>query len=183
MNFAVIDTETTYDNDVMSLGIVISNFNDFSIIDKEYYIVSPEYKKTGIFSFALRHSRGILINYVSRSEMIDKINYLLKKNNVNSIFAYNACFDSNHLPELVDYDWYDILRIAAYKQYNKKIPPCAECCKSGRLKTHYGVEHMYTLLSGNDYYEEHNAICDAIDELEIMKMLNLDFEVYKKALI
>ena len=41
---------------------------------------------------------------------------------VTKIFAYNANFDRNHLPELRDYDWYDIMRLAAYRQHNPKIP-------------------------------------------------------------
>ena len=36
-------------------------------------------------------------------------------------FAYNACFDRNHLPELRDFDWYNIMHLAAYHQYNAKI--------------------------------------------------------------
>ena len=37
----------------------------------------------------------------------------------------------------------------------------------------YGVEPMLRLLSGNDTYcETHNALFDAMDELEIMRLLN-----------
>ena len=64
------------------------------------------------------------------------------------------------------------MRLAAYRQYNDKIPPCAECFSTGRLKRDYGVEPMFRLLSGNRAYREsHNAFRDALEELEIMRLL------------
>ena len=92
---------------------------------------------------------------------------------VRSIFAYNASFDRNHLPELRGFDWFDIMRLAAYRQHNPKIPACADCCSTGRMKRGYGVEAMLRLLSGKAAYSEsHNAFHDAMDELEIMRLLN-----------
>ena len=75
------------------------------------------------------------------------------------------------------------MKIAAYRQYNDKLPKYADYCVTGRLRTGYGVEHMYVLLSGKDYIEYHNAICDAEDELEIMKMINKTLSDYKVAVI
>ena len=54
------------------------------------------------------------------------------------------------------------------------------CCGTGRLKKGYGVESMYRLLSGDGSYSEvHNALADAEDELEIMRMLGHDLEMYE----
>lgn len=76
------------------------------------------------------------------------------------------------MPEMRSFDWYDIMRLAAYRQSNPKIPASAECCSTGRLKRGYGVEAMLRLLSGNyTYCESHNAFYDALDELEIMRLL------------
>ena len=98
---------------------------------------------------------------------------------VKKIFAYNASFDKNHLSEFSEYAWYDIMRLAAYKQYNRFIPETALCCDSGRLKRSYGVEPITRLISGNTgYYEMHNALQDALDELDIMRMLCLELEAY-----
>ena len=73
------------------------------------------------------------------------------------------------------------MRLAAYKQYNPKIPTYADCCSTGRLKRGYGVEPMLRLLSGNHtYHESHNAFHDAMDELEIMKLLKYSPEEYMK---
>ena len=47
------------------------------------------------------------------------------------------------------------------------------------LKRGYGVEPMLRLLSGNGCYREsHNAILDARDELEIMRLLGYGPEAY-----
>jgi hypothetical protein len=117
----------------------------------------------------------------TRGEAISDLRAWFRKHGVGSIFAYNACFDRNHLPELRDFDWYDIMRLAAYRQYNPKIPANADCCSTGRLKRGYGVEPMLRLLSGNrTYHESHNAFFDAMDELEIMRFLMHRLEDYCK---
>lgn len=73
------------------------------------------------------------------------------------------------------------MRIAAYRQYNPKIPANADCCSTGHLKRGYGVEAMLRLLSGNrTYRESHNAFYDAQDELEIMHFLMHRLEDYSK---
>ena len=99
---------------------------------------------------------------------------------MHSIFAYNACFDWNHLRELRHFDWYDIMRLAAYRQHNPKIPANADCCSTGRLKRGYGVEPILRLLSNNHtYHETHDALYDALDELEIIRLLNYDLTYYQ----
>ena len=102
-----------------------------------------------------------------------------QKYQVEDIFAYNASFDYNLLPELKSYKWFDIMKIAAYKQFNNKIPQNIDCCKSGRIRKGYGVEPMMCLLTNGDYHETHNALHDAIDELEIMKLIDQPIHTYK----
>ncbi|MBS6163460.1 MAG: hypothetical protein KH847_06245, partial [Clostridiales bacterium] len=74
--------------------------------------------------------------------------------------------------------WHDIMKIAAYKQYNTKIPESAKCCKTGRLKNGYGVENIMRLLGNCRYIETHNALIDARDELEIIKLLGQPINIY-----
>jgi len=79
------------------------------------------------------------------------------------------------------FEWFDILRLAAYKQYNPCIPAAARCCQTGRMKCGYGVEAVYRMLSGNGRYTEvHNGWFDAMDELKIMEMLGHPLEVYRQ---
>ena len=177
---AVIDTETTWGDSVMSIGIVIADKDTFTQICRRYFILTPEYREGGMYSFSL-DTKDTPIEECSRTKAIKAIKQLLSKYNVDSICAYNAKFDFNHLPELSTYNWYDIMRIAAYKQYNSTIPPYSDFCNTGRLKRGYGVEPIYRMLSGDSfYYETHNAVNDAIDELSIIRMLGHPFSTYEK---
>jgi hypothetical protein len=115
----------------------------------------------------------------TRAEAIQDLNQWFRKFGISSIFAYNASFDRNHLPELRSLHWYDIMRLAAYRQHNSKIPLTADFCSTGRLKRGYGVEPMLKLLSKKySYQETHNAWHDAMDELEIMKLLEHPLDDY-----
>ncbi len=180
---AVIDTETNWNDEVMSIGVAIADDTSFKCVGKLYYIFEPECRIGGLYSNVLNRCS---VNAIScdRRSALSEISSSLKKRGINKIFAYNARFDCNHLPELSDFDWYDIMRIAAYKQYNRSIPESLPCCKSGRLKTNYGVEPILRLLSGNPrYLEVHNAVEDAVDELSIVELLGLPLEEYECARI
>ncbi len=175
---AVIDTETTWDNRVMSVGIAVAEENTFQLLDSRYYVLTPEYEVGGMFSHVM-FLDGISPRICSRSAAMADIQNWLNGHGVTAVFAYNAGFDKGHLPELGRYKWYDILRLAAYRQYNPKIPCRAECCATGRLKRGYGVEPIYRMLSGDSAYcEVHNALCDAIDELQIMRLLGHGTDAY-----
>lgn len=182
-SFAVIDTETTWNDKVMSIGLVIADSKTFEPSEKKYYILTPFKNYGGMYSNAL-YAGGIKPDMeCSRSSAAADIICFLEENSVSDIFAYNAVFDCKHLPELKMYGWYDIMRLAAYKQYNSSIPPDAELYSTGKLKRGYGVESIYRMLSGSRYCETHNALQDAADELEIMRMLNLKLEKYAAAKI
>ncbi len=180
--FAVIDTETTWRDEVMSIGIAVSDFDSFTLADKRYYIFTPYKDHGGMYTDTLYVRTPNL--ECSRAAAMKDLCDFLKSNDVTDIFAYNAIFDHRHLPELQYLDWYDIMKLAAYRQYNPKIPYNADCCGTGRLKSGYGVESIYRMLSGNMRYSElHNALTDAVDELEIMRMLKHEFTVYSNAKI
>lgn len=182
--FAVIDTETNWKDEVMSVGVVIADTADFGIADKLYYIISPECDVGGIYSSVLRYKNVKIDMKDSRSAVMQHLINSLNEYKVKSVFAYNASFDSMHMPEMRGFEWYDIMKIAAYKQYNKSIPEGADCYKTGKLKCNYGVEPiMRMLLNKNTYHEVHNALCDAVDELEIMRLLGLPLDIYENARI
>ena len=181
---AVIDTETNWSNQVMSVGVVIADDRTFKICDKKYYIFTPEYKIGGMFSYALTMLSQSDINRATRRDALSSIRNWLSGMRVEQLYAYNAAFDKRMLPELHDYQWHDIMRLAAYRQYNRFITDDIECCGTGRLKGKYGVETVFQMMSGNPSYREtHNALNDAVDELDIMKMLGLGIESYNVAKI
>lgn len=178
--FAVIDTETNWNNELMSIGTVIAESETFKAVKVRYHVLVPQYEVGGMFSNVLFSDRlkPILCRI---NEAMDDLTCLLKEYGVRSVFAYNAGFDRRLMPQLNVFDWYDIMSFAAYRQYNRKITNCDDCYKTGRLKRDYGVEAMLRRLSGsNTYSETHNALYDALDELEIMRLLGYAPERYVK---
>lgn len=179
--FAVIDTEINWADQVMSIGTVIADVDTFETIDAKYHILPSECEIGGIYYDTLFLETPVQPILCTRTEAISDLRAWFRAHKVHTIFASNACFDFNHLPELRDYDWCDIMRLAAYRQHNFKIPATAECCSTGRMKRGYGVEAMLRLLSGRHRYQEtHNAFHDAMDELTIMRLLNHPFECYPR---
>ncbi len=170
--FAVIDTETNWNNELMSIGTVIADCDTFELIKVRYHVLVPQYKVGGMFSDVLFPDNRLKPVLCSKTEAMTDLVCLLKEYGVSSVFAYNAAFDRRLMPEMNVFDWYDIMSFAAYRQYNHKITPFDDCYKTGRLKHNYGVEAMMRRLSENNTYREtHNALYDALDELEIMRLL------------
>ncbi|MBR5502874.1 MAG: hypothetical protein IKV87_00255 [Methanobrevibacter sp.] len=175
--FAVIDTETNWKDEVMSIGVLIARTKNFNRTDSRYYILPKEESVGGMYSHSMRKTSHEIIT-AHRYDAIDDLKFLLDSNGVDDLFAYNASFDKRHLPELSDYCWRDIMKVAAYKQHNPHIPNHLPCCGTGRLRRGYGVEPMLRILGVEDYCESHNAIRDAKDELKIMEILDYDIDFY-----
>lgn len=170
--FAVIDTETNWADKVMSIGCCLADANTFRPVAAKYHILPMDCEIGGMYYDALFLDTPVKPILCTRREAMGDLLHWFADYNVSSIFAYNANFDRNHLPELAGLHWYDIMRLAAYRQHNPKIPCTADLCSTGRLKRGYGVEPILRLLSGNrTYCETHNALFDAMDELEIMRLL------------
>lgn len=180
---AVIDTETNWIDEVMSIGVVVADSETKDKIDSVYYIIDPEYRVGGMYSNELRPDEKE-VRIAGRKQALKDIKAWLSTYGVRKLFAYNASFDKMHLPEYAGFEWYDIMRLAAYCQYNWAIPGTADCYKTGRLKRGYGVEDVLRMLSKrNRYRETHNAVIDAQDELEIMKLLGHGIREYEIARI
>jgi len=176
-HFAVIDTETTWSGALMTAGIMIADAKSFEAVDYKYYVIKEADREGGMFDYVV-HMKNLEEEMISGKDLAGAvIGYLLEKN-ISSIYAYNAGFDKNCLPFLSRFEWHDIMRLAAYKQYNPSIPASAQCCKTGRLKSGYGVENIMRMLGDSSYSETHNALIDARDELEIMKLLGHPLNLY-----
>lgn len=177
--FAVIDTETNWADQVMSIGTVIAEAGSFRILEARYHILPAECGIGGMYYDALFLKTPVKPIEGTRREVLADLRGWLEGNGVRDLFAYNAHFDRSHLPELAGFRWYDIMRLAAYRQHNPRIGTDADCFSTGKLKRGYGVEPMLRLLSGRCHYREsHNAILDALDELEIMRLLGHGTEAY-----
>lgn len=170
--FAVIDTETNWRNQVMSIGTVAVDVHGFAVAGSKYQVLTPEVTVGGMYQDAVWMEEAGEPMVCTRRQAMTELLTWFRELGIRDVFAYNANFDRNHLPELAGLRWYDIMAKAAYRQYNRALPASAEYCSTGRLKRGYGVEPMLRLLSRNrTYRESHNAILDAMDELEIMRLL------------
>lgn len=180
-SIAVIDTETNWADQVMSIGTVLADDITFRPLESKYHILPMACELGGMYYESLFLDTPVKPILCTRQEAMQDLLTWLRRRNVHGIFAYNAKFDRNHLPELGSFFWYDIMALAAYRQTNPRIPADAELCSTGRLKRGYGVEPMLRLLSGNPAYQEtHNALFDALDELEILRLLGHGVHKYQK---
>ena len=176
---AVIDTETNWADQVMSIGTVIADAETFRAVDARYHIFPQECEIGGMYSDVLYLETPVKPIVCPRGRAMAELAALFEHYGVEAIFAYNAKFDWNHLPELRHLPWFDIMRIAAYRQTNPYLPTQGLYCSTGRLKTGYGVEPMHRLLTGDRrYHETHNAYWDAFDELTILRHLGRRAEDY-----
>ena len=170
--FAVIDTETNWRNQVMSIGVVAADSRGFSAVESKYYVLTPEVSVGGMYLDAVWLEEAGTPVVCTRRQAMEELALWFRELGIRDVFAYNASFDRNHLPELAGLRWHDIMAKAAYRQYNRALPSRGEYCTTGRLKRGYGVEPMLRLLSRNrTYRESHNALLDAMDELEILRLL------------
>lgn len=183
-NIVVIDVETNYQNEVFSVGIVIADSTNFKSIDKKYWIIKNNLKVGGMYARNILaplplEFREETIFLETRKEMIVYLIKFLKYYEVKNWFSYTK-FDFRHLPELhKSFKHNDISIFAKNKQFNKYIPLNAETSKNGDLKRGWKAEDIYRMLTKDEnYFETHNALLDAIDELRIMELLNLDIETF-----
>ncbi|MXR35345.1 hypothetical protein DR100_03615 [Mycoplasma hyopneumoniae] len=183
-NIAVIDVETNRQNEVFSVGVVIADSTNFKSIDKKYWIIKNNLKVGGMYARNILaplplEFREETIFLETRKEMIVYLIKFLKYYEVKNWFSYTK-FDFRHLPELhKSFKHNDISIFAKNKQFNKYIPLNAETSKNGDLKRGWKAEDIYRMLTKDEnYFETHNALLDAIDELRIMELLNLDIETF-----
>ena len=176
---AVIDTEINRNDEVMSVGLVVADAATFDKKEEKYYIIEPEHTIGGEHSKSLRINELVNVSTTSRKKAMNEIMSLLKRYDIKSIFAYNASSEYERLSELSSFDWYDIMRVAAYKQHNPAITDDSECHESGRLLKDFGVAAMVRRLSKDKNHKEtNNALYDARDELKILKLLNRPIKDY-----
>ncbi|WP_341492081.1 hypothetical protein [Mesomycoplasma ovipneumoniae] len=181
---AVIDVETNYDSEIFSVGVVIADSANFQWFDKKYWVIKNNWKVGGMYihkTFApLPLEFREEINVVqTHKEMITQLIRFLKSYKVKNWFSYTT-FDFRHLPELhKSFEHNDISIFAKSKQFNKHIPLSAVTTKKGDLKSGWNAQNIYRMLTKDEgYIETHNALLDAMDELQIMELLGLDIETF-----
>lgn len=177
-NFAVIDVETNWNNEAMSIGIVVADSADFRSLDQRYFVLQPECNVGGMYSDRLQLVDEQLITLCSRDAAMAQTVGLFSQYGVTDIFAYNAPFDRNCLEELQGYTWRDILPTAANRNTNVRLPGNCEYFSTGLLKYGRSLQNVLRMIFDAEYTETHNGLQDAMDELLLMKILGQPLEIY-----
>lgn len=183
--FAVIDIETNYKDKIFSIGVVIADNTNFNLVDKRYWIVKNNLLFGGIYIDSISAPLPIefkneIIELDTHKEMICQLINFLKNHSIKDWYSYTK-FDFRYLPELHDlFNHYDISLVARSKKFNDYIPANAKTHKNGNLIRGWGMEDIYRMVTKDEcYVETHNALLDAIDELKIMKLLELDIKTFQ----
>ena len=100
MNILVIDTETTWENNLMTVGAVAANSN-FEILDMFYGGIDSALKRGGKYSYIVKEKK-LEMDRTTEDKLLTSLYEFYKKNNCEKIFAYNATFDKRLLPSLPD---------------------------------------------------------------------------------
>ena len=178
---AIIDVETSFSNNLMSVGVVIADKESFEYISGFYGIIVP--KEYGMFSDAIYKFRvdksKFNVKELNRESCLAHVKEVLEENNVEYILGYNSGFDYRCLPELQEYKWIDIAKVAAYKTYNQFIPPQVEASKTGRIKK-WSMEVVMQNTNRRSYMELHNAFQDAYDELLLVQAVKQPISLYER---
>ncbi len=177
-NFAVIDVETNWNNEAMSIGVVVADSADFALVDQRYFVLRPECDVGGMYSDRLQLADEQMITLCSRDAAVDETESLFAHYGVADIFAYNAPFDRNCMAELHRYVWHDILPTAANRNTNVRLPDNCEYFSTGLLKHGRSLQNVLRMVFDSQYTETHNALRDARDELLLMRILGQPLEVY-----
>ena len=70
------------------------------------------------------------------------------------------------------------MKVAAYKQYNYKLPDNLMFNDQGRLLYNFNIKNLMEILTKTYFYYTYHALYDVLDEAKMMKLLNLNINVY-----
>ena len=82
-----------------------------------------------------------------------------------------------------NYHWYDIIKVAAHKQYNYKLPDNLMFNDQGRLLYKCNIKDLMEILTKTYFYYTNHALYDTLDIARIMKIVDLNINVYDCAKI
>lgn len=174
--FAIIDTKTNYYGNAISIGVVVVN-SHFEIQQAQYYLIPEEliHDHNHKDDFDIIH---VYKTYFGRLfDCENHIRTLMNQYNITNIYAYNAFYVKKSLPEMNNYNWFDIAKVATYKQYNHELPLDADYDENGQL-LRYAMKNVIELMMKTYYKCVNHALYNALDELKIMKLIGLPIEKY-----
>lgn len=186
--YCTLDTETiggaSSPTGMYNVGCIIHDntgniFASCSLLVMEHYdkIRNDDYAKKNFPLYKQRLESGDISAVSTENEAYNIILNLCKRYNVKYVMAYNSSFDfcKTCFKNLLDeFEFIDIYLIALQTITHKKS--YAKFCSKHSLKAKRagsnccgtGVEAVYAYLTNNPtFQEEHTAMSDALNEMEI----------------
>lgn len=186
--YATIDTETvggaTAPTGMYNLGAVIHDkqgniyaTTSLLVMEKFDEIRNDDYAKDNFPIYEERLSKGEISAVATEEQAVEIVRSLCKMYSVKYVMAYNSSFDFCKTPcktLLNDFEFIDIYLMALQtvthlKKYQRfcsdhglkaKNPKSKNCATS--------VEAVYAFFNNDpDFVEEHTALSDALNEMEI----------------
>ncbi|MFW6046987.1 MAG: hypothetical protein ACOCP4_04290, partial [Candidatus Woesearchaeota archaeon] len=178
---------------------------DLKILETYHFVIKQVYDNRPLMETAYyaekrpyytKLMQGRTAKKVNLGIAMRKLQAMITKYNIKSIFAYNAPFDKRAIKFTTDFFkvknptertvWHDIMSLANHQIHNTKEYKefCIEnnyITPKGYIKT--GAETTYEFLSGRPFAESHIGIQDAYIENEILKNCKDIFKHKKKKFI
>lgn len=184
--YCTLDTETvggcTAPTGMYNVGAIIHDRSGnvlatTSLLVMEHYdeIAKDDYAKRNFDVYKERLNAGIISAVATEAEAYEVVENLCKHYGVKYVMAYNSAFDfcKTCFRGLLDsFEFIDLYLMALETLTHKKS--YAQYCRENGLKSRNGkscatsVEAVYGYLTNNpDFVEEHTALSDAMQEMEI----------------
>lgn len=197
--YCTLDTETvggaTNPTGMYNVGVVIHDktgniYATTSLLVMEHYdeIAADDYAKRNFDKYAEYLSNGRVSAVATEEEAYSIVENLCKFYNVNYVMAYNSGFDfcKTCFSRLLDtFQFIDIYLMALQTITHKAS--YAKFCREHEMWSKSGktcatsVESVYSYLHNNpDFEEEHTALSDAMQEMEIFLACDKMHKKYTK---
>lgn len=184
--YCTLDTETVggaaFPTGMYNVGAIIHDkqghvYATTSLLVMEHYdeIAQDEYAKRNFSKYVEYIQNGKVSAVATEDEAYQIIENLCKFYNVNYVMAYNSAFDFGKTcfcGLLENFEFIDIYLMALQTVTHKAS--YAQFCRENGLWSKSGkscatsVESVYGYLTDNpDFIEEHTALSDAMQEMEI----------------
>lgn len=175
---AIIDAKLNFIDEIISIGIAIVDAKTFEIKTAEYFLVPEELIIDGFNNGNITIAHTYQTYFGAHKDIENHIRKLLNQYNITNIYTFNGKFIYSKLTGLQKYHWYDIMKVAAYKQYNYKLPDNLMFNDQGRLLYKCNIKDLMEILTKTYFYYTNHALYDVLDETKMMKLLDLNINVY-----
>ena len=180
---AILDAKTNFIDNIISIGVSIVNAKTFEVKTAEYFLIPEELIVDGLNNNNVNIHHIYKTYFGAQKDVENHIRKLLNQYGITNIYTFNGKFIYKQLTGLQNYHWYDIIKVAAHKQYNYKLPDNLMFNDQGRLLYKCNIKDLMEILTKTYFYYTNHALYDTLDIARIMKIVDLNINVYDCAKI